>query len=98
MALPLFVGDEITATAYRQAGIRTRPVERGRVASSVGEALAETELLLITPACAEELGAERLHAIMRHARPLVVIVPDASGRSALPDIDAAVDRVLGIES
>jgi vacuolar-type H+-ATPase subunit F/Vma7 len=72
--LPLFIGDEITATGYRQAGVRTHP------------------------ACADELGAERLRTLQRRARPLLVIVPDAAGQSALPDIDAAVDRVLGIES
>jgi vacuolar-type H+-ATPase subunit F/Vma7 len=98
MALPLFIGDEITATAYRQAGIRTQPVEDGQATRAIKQALADTELLLITPACAAELGDERLLAIMRRARPLLVIVPDAAGRSALPDIDAAVDRVLGIES
>lgn len=96
--MPLFIGDEIAATAYRQAGIRTHPVRSGEAASAIEKALAETELLLITPACADELGDERLHAVMRRARPLLLIVPDAEGRSALPDIDAAVDRVLGIET
>ena len=98
MDLPLFIGDEITATGYRQAGIRTQAVEEGQAAKAVERVLADTRLLLITPACADELGEERLRAIMRRARPLLVIVPDAAGQSALPDIDAAVDRVLGIES
>lgn len=98
MALLLFIGDEITATGYRQAGVRTQPVAEGQAAKAVEQALEDTQMLLITPACADELGAERLHAIMRRARPLLAIVPDAAGQRALPDIDAAVDRVLGIES
>ena len=98
MVLPLFIGDEITATGYRQAGVRTHPVAAGKATKAVERALEDTELLLISPTCADELGAERLRAIMRRARPLLVIVPDAAGQSALPDVDAAVDRVLGIES
>jgi vacuolar-type H+-ATPase subunit F/Vma7 len=98
VALPLFIGDEITAAAYRQAGVRTCPVESGRAASAIEEALEDAELLLVTPACAAELGDERLSALVRRARPLLAIVPDAAGRSAPPEMDAAVDRVLGIES
>jgi vacuolar-type H+-ATPase subunit F/Vma7 len=98
VVLPLFIGDEITATGYRQAGIRTLPVAAGQATKAIERALGDTQLLLITPDCADELGAERLHTIMRRARPLLVIVPDAAGQSALPDVDAAVDRVLGIES
>ena len=96
--MPLFIGDEITATGYRQAGIRTHPVAAGQAAKVIEQALEDTQLLLITPSCADELGAERLRALQRRAQPLLVIVPDAAGQSALPDIDAAVDRVLGIES
>ena len=96
--MPLFIGDVITATGYRQAGVRTQPVAASQAAIAVERALEDTEMLLITPACADELGAERLLAIIRGARPLIAIVPDAAGQLTLPDIDAAVDRVLGIES
>lgn len=98
MAVTLFIGDEITATGYRQAGVRTHPVAKGQAAKAVEQSLDDTQLLLITPDCADELGGERLGALLRQAQPLLVIVPDAAGRLTLPDIDAAVDRVLGIES
>ncbi len=60
-------------------------------------ALADAELLLIAAPCAANLDRERLDAAVRQAQPLVLIVPDAAGRRAPPDLDTAVDRVLGIE-
>lgn len=98
MPPPVFIGDEITATAYRLAGARTLVPERGGVREAFEGAIAGAELLLITAGCAAELPQERLALAIRAAAPLVLVVPDAASGIAPPALDREVDRVLGIDS
>lgn len=97
MAVPAFIGDEVTAAAWRLIGVRAVAVDSGNVAEAFEAAMADGDLLLVTAACAAELDGERLDAAVRHAKPLILVVPDAANRIAPPDLDREVDRVLGIE-
>lgn len=97
MTTPVFIGDEVTASAWRLIGARTIVVDDDDVAGVFDAALADSELVLITAPCAATLDSEHLDAAVRQAQPLVLVVPDAAGRRAPPDLDKAVDRVLGIE-
>lgn len=95
--VPTFIGDEVTASAWRLIGVRTIVAEAGNTAAEFNSALGNEGLLLITAACAAELDSERLDAAVRQAQPLILIVPDAADRLAPPELDTEVDRVLGIE-
>lgn len=97
MTIAAFIGDEVSATAWRLVGVRATAVEKGDVAAAFEAELGDPGLLMITAACAAELDSERLDAAVRNAKPLILIVPDAANRSAPPDLDSEVDRVLGIE-
>lgn len=97
MTVPVFIGDEITATAWRLIGVRATTVDEGDAAQAFDAALGEPGLLLITAACAAELDGDKLAAAVRRAEPLILVVPDAANRLAPPDLDREVDRVLGIE-
>lgn len=97
MAAPAFIGDEITASAWRLIGVRTTAVDVGGAAAAFDSAIGKDGLLLITAACAAELDSDRLDAALRQAQPLILIVPDAASRLTPPDLDSEVDRVLGIE-
>ena len=97
MTVPVFIGDEVTAAAYRLIGLRTHVVVNGAVLKAFEAARREADLLLITAPCAAELGNERMDAAMREARPLILVVPDAAKQGTPPDLDKEVDRVLGIE-
>jgi vacuolar-type H+-ATPase subunit F/Vma7 len=92
-----FIGDEVSATAWRLIGARATAVDKGSVAAALEAELGDPGLLLITAACAAELDDERLDAAVRDARPLILVVPDAANLSAPADLDSEVDRVLGIE-
>ena len=97
MTLAAFIGDEVTATAWRLIGVRATAVDKGDVAAAFDAELGSPGLLLITAACAAELDDERLDTAVREAQPLILVVPDAANLSAPADLDSAVDRVLGIE-
>jgi vacuolar-type H+-ATPase subunit F/Vma7 len=89
VTVPAFIGDEVSATAWRLIGVRATAVDKGNAAEAFEAAL--------TAACAAELDSEGLDAALRNAKPLILLVPDAANRIAPPDLDKEVDRVLGIE-
>jgi vacuolar-type H+-ATPase subunit F/Vma7 len=97
VTIPAFIGDEVSAAAWRLIGVRATVVEKGDVATAFEAAAGDTGLLLITAASAAELDNERLDAAVRDARPLILVVPDVANRLVPPDLDKEVDRVLGIE-
>lgn len=97
MTIPVFVGDEVTASAWRLIGARTFVADGDGAAKAFDAALEEAELVLVTAASAAALDSEKLDAAVRRAKPLVLVVPDAANRVVPPDLDKAVDRVLGIE-
>ena len=97
MTIPVFIGDEVSASGWRLIGVRTIVASRDAAAGAFDAVPGDTELLLVTTACAAGLDDERLDAAVRRGRPLVLIVPDAANRVAPPDLDGKVDRVLGIE-
>jgi len=97
VTIPVFVGDEVTASAWRLIGARTLPADGDGAAKAFDAALEDAELVLVTAACAAAMDSEKLDAAVRRAKPLVLVVPDAANRVAPPDLDRAVDRVLGIE-
>jgi vacuolar-type H+-ATPase subunit F/Vma7 len=97
VTIPAFIGDEVSAAAWRLIGVRATAVDKGNVATAFEAALGNPGLLLITAASAAELDHERLDAAVRDARPLILVVPDVADRLLPPDLDSEVDRVLGIE-
>lgn len=97
MAVPVFIGDEVTASAWRLIGARTIVADRDAAAAAFDAVPGDTELLVITAVCAGGVDSERLDAAVRRAKPVVLVVPDAANRVAPPELDSKVDRVLGIE-
>ena len=94
---PVFIGDEVTATAYRLAGLDARVATPAQAASQWARALREAPpLVLITAECAAALPAEALDAALARLDPPVAIVPDAANRVAPPDLVARVRASLGI--
>ena len=97
MTAPAFIGDEVSAAAWRLIGVRAMAVDKGNVAAAFEGEMGVPGVLMITAAFAAELEGERLDAAVRDARPLILVVPDVANQLAPPDLDSEVDRVLGIE-
>ena len=97
MAIPVFIGDEVSASGWRLIGVRTIVADRDAAAGAFDAVPGDTELLLITAVCAAGLDSGRLDAAVQRGKPMVLVVPDAANRLVPPDLDGKVDRVLGIE-
>jgi vacuolar-type H+-ATPase subunit F/Vma7 len=97
MSAPVFIGDEVTASAYRLAGMVTRVPKKGDVANVFDAATGAATLVVISAEYAALLPGETLREAVRRADPLILVVPDGGNRRLPEDLDSRVDRVLGIE-
>jgi vacuolar-type H+-ATPase subunit F/Vma7 len=93
----VFIGDEVTAAAWRLAGLTAQAPKTSDVRQAFEKACGEADLVVITADYARALDEDSLHSAVRHADPLVLVVPDGGNRHWPEDLDARVDRVLGIE-
>lgn len=93
----IFIGDEVTAAAFRLTGVRAQAPRINDAQRVFETASDEADLVIITADYARALDEQSLHTAMRHADPLVLVVPDGGKRYWPEDLDARIDRVLGIE-
>ncbi|MFO1317946.1 MAG: hypothetical protein U1F58_20305 [Burkholderiales bacterium] len=98
MAIPAFVGDEVTAAGYRLAGARVRVPAPGDEGAALAAARAESPLVLISAACAARVDPAAMRAALAALAPLVVVVADAQRGAAPPDLAARLRGQLGLEA
>ena len=98
MPAPIFIGDEVSASAYRLGGARVRVTSGDEVATDVAWACREAELVLITAEFAAKLPSDELLRAQSRLRPLMVVVPDVRGRVPLPDLSKWIRAQLGLEA
>jgi vacuolar-type H+-ATPase subunit F/Vma7 len=88
-----YVGNEASAAGYRLAGVRPYLPAAGDVGPALDQACAESDVVLLSAACARRLPAVRVESLARQVAPLLLVVPDAP----LEDIGARLQRELGLE-
>jgi vacuolar-type H+-ATPase subunit F/Vma7 len=94
---PVYLGDELGATGYCLAGAESFVINSDEVLEErLADALARAPLILLGATVAQRLAAERLQALLRGMRPLVVVVPDFSSRAAPPDLAGWLRGQLGM--
>lgn len=98
MPAPIFIGDEVSAAAYRLGGARVRVTSSDRVAADLDWACRESELVLITTESAARLPPDELRRAQSQLRPLVLVVPDVRGRRPLPDLSEWIRAQLGLDA
>lgn len=94
-----YIGDELSATGYRLAGVQTF------VSNAVADmdellesALQQTSLLLLGASVAASLPPKQLHDLLRSLRPLVVVVPDIQDEQTPPDLAGWLRGQLGMNA
>ena len=97
MPAPVFIGDEVTAAAYRLAGARIVDPEPHNVDQALVTALSESDYVLLTAEVAASVSPPALEAALAGEEAMVLIVPDVIGGSRPPDLGKEAERALGIE-
>ncbi|HKL62379.1 MAG TPA: V-type ATP synthase subunit F [Woeseiaceae bacterium] len=92
----VFIGDEVTGTGYRLAGLRTVTADADSAADALAAAREEAALVLIGAGSAAGIDAGELERVQRAGAPPVLVVPDAQGGEP-PDLAATINRAFGLE-
>ena len=98
MSAAIFIGDELSASGFRLAGIETLVPEPDAAGSALEDARARGSLVIITADLARHVPAPQLEAAMLAETPTLTIVPDVLFRAAMPDLTRRLRSVLGIEA
>ncbi|MDH3673417.1 MAG: V-type ATP synthase subunit F [Gammaproteobacteria bacterium] len=96
MPAPIFIGDEVSAAAYRLAGARACVPAPAEIDSILQWACEETDLVLITAEYAALLPPQQLTQAQAALDPLLLVVPDVRGHVAIPDLAAQLRGQLGV--
>lgn len=96
MSKPVFIGDELTASGFRLAGANVHVTDDVNVEEAFEDAAATAKLILISARSASQLPPDRLNKALKALRPLLVLVPDASGTSP-PNLTQHVRKTLDLE-
>ncbi len=97
MSAPVFIGDELTAAAYRLAGLDVHSPAEDEALAAFQRACEEAELVLVTAEYAQMLPAREFQRAQAGLSPAVVVVADVRGRRGLPDMGERMRHTLGME-
>ncbi|MBD3648727.1 MAG: hypothetical protein HUJ31_15035 [Pseudomonadales bacterium] len=92
----VFIGDELSACAWRLAGITVRIVELSETGKILDELDMDTQLVLLASPHAASMSEARLLERLSKAEPPIVVVPDAASTVELPDVARRMKRTLGV--
>ena len=98
MALPILIGDRLTAAGFRLAGVRPLVTAPEDVATVFREALALGGPVLVTAALARHVPQAQLAKAISTADPPVAVIPDIARAVAPADMAEQVRRALGVET
>ena len=96
MPVTVYIGDEVSASGYRLAGLRVRVPGAGQALAAVTAACEEAPLVLLSAAVAQQLPAADLEHLLARVAPAVVVVPDVRGRGRPENLANRLRKQLGV--
>lgn len=96
MARPLFIGDEISATGYRLAGIDVQIPRTEDVSQLLQKVAASASLIIITAEYMSKLSKNEQQRYLTQEDPVVVVVPDIRAQIPLENIAVKLRKQLGL--
>lgn len=96
MSQPFYIGDEVSAMAWRLAGLRVQVPGKTEILETVRRSCEQASLVLISAAMAGQLPEKERDDLLAQVTPPVVIVPDLRSHAALPDLITRLRRQLGV--
>ena len=96
MAAPVYIGDEVSASGYRLAGLRVHTPGQDELSAIINSECANAPLILISADMARRLPAAQLDSLLARVTPPVVLVPDVRGNTPLADLAIRLRQQLGV--
>lgn len=98
MPAPVFLGDELSATGWRLAGLQVCTPAPGDEAAALAQACASAPLVLVSAAIGARVPAPALQAALQVLSPLVLVLPELQGPRATADAALRWHKQLGLAS
>ena len=96
MSQPCYIGDEVSAMAWRLAGLRVQVPGDTEILETIRRSCEHAPLVLISAVVAEQLPQAERDDLLAQVTPPVVIVADVRSLAALPDLTTRLRRQLGV--
>jgi len=96
MELPVYIGDTVSATGYRLAGLRVHVPPADKALDVLEAACSEAPLVLLGSDLASRIPSQQLDELLSRVAPAVVVVPDIRGQAPLPDMAHRLRKLLGV--
>jgi vacuolar-type H+-ATPase subunit F/Vma7 len=96
MELPVYIGDTVSATGYRLAGLRVHVPPEDEALDVLEAACSEAPLVLLGSDLASRIPSQQLDELLSRVAPAVVVVPDIRGQAPLPDMAHRLRKLLGV--
>src|SRR5690349_21370642 len=98
MTAPIYLGGDVGGAGFRLAGARVRTPDARDARAALAQAIGDAPLVLVSASLAAELGDAALLPALAAVAPLVLVVADANGGAAPPDVAARMRAQLGLEA
>ena len=96
MLEPLFIGDELSATGYRLAGMRVRTPQPEQLQSVLDWASSHSPLVVITAEYMSLLSDIDQQKYLTQETPMLVVVPDIRDITPVKDVAIQLRKQLGL--
>lgn len=96
MSVPVYIGDEVSASGYRLAGLEVFVPERDNLIAGINAVCEKAPLVLLNAVIANQLPATQLESLLTGLTPPVIVVPDVRGYGRPPDLATLLRRQLGV--
>ncbi len=97
MAGVVVIGDELTCTGFRLAGLETASPAPEEVAATFREMRETAGVLVLTAEYARHMPQVMLENALAAKQPTVAVIPDIREREKPEDLPAKIRATLGIE-
>lgn len=96
MSVAEFIGDEVSAAAYRLCGVETHIADSSNAQLLIKRACERSTLVLVGSSTTRYLSSVELDSLMANIQPPVLVVPDVRGLLDVPDIASRISKQLGM--
>jgi vacuolar-type H+-ATPase subunit F/Vma7 len=92
----LFIGDEISASGFRLAGVDIFVPEFGGESQLFDKLQENTDVIIITAQIAAAIPQQRMEQLMQMDKPLLMVLTDMRDELLAPDISVTLRHQLGM--
>jgi len=97
MAGVVVIGDEVTCTGFRLAGVEIASPSPEDTAQALATAREEADIVVLTAEYARHLPESTLENALAAQHPTVTVIPDIRERQQPENLPAKIRATLGIE-